>query len=415
MAEISAFRAVRYDLGAVGDLDRVTSPPYDVIMPEEREALERESPYNVIRLILARDEPGAAPSEKYIRARALLETWLAAGILRADEAPSITVYEQRFTLAGETGIQRGILAAVGLEAEGILPHERTMSGPVEDRLALLRATRANLEPIFGIYDGAAPGARDAIEKAAGEEPLATFAEPGGVEHRLWRMEDPALISAAAEALRPATTVIADGHHRHQTALTYRQERRATDGPGPWDALLMFLVDAESRPALLPIHRVVSGLTAPEALDRMRGALDVEPASTADLAGLAAEVAARRAAGRVFAMADGERAWFLRSSDAVAERRALLADHSDTWRDLDVAVLQGLVFERLLGGVATGFVHSAEEAAAALASGEASLVFLLAPAPYEAVRDIAGRGESMPPKSTYFFPKPRSGVVLRLLD
>lgn len=420
MVEIAPFRALRYDATAV-DLGLVTSPPYDVISPEEQAALLGLHPHNAVRLILEPDRASTTvASEKYTPVRDLLDRWRSEGVLVRDPTPSLTVYEQRCTIGGRAWVQRGILAAVTIEdpdAGRILPHERTMAAPVEDRLALLRAAQANLEPVFGVYEGSDGAARDAIAAAAVSVPLSRFRTPDGVEHLVWRIDDRGALDAIAKDLAQATVVIADGHHRYRTALAYRDERRASgDGAGPWDALLVFLADAsDAGPALLPIHRVLSGMNAEEALARAHRVFAAAKLKHRDVEALAGELASRRGEGRAFVVFDRRRAWWLRLVDPKAEREAMPADRHPAWRDLDVAVLHTLVFERLWGGVETGFVHSATEAARAVDSGAASLGVLLAPMAFSAVREIAEAREAMPPKSTYFYPKPRNGVAIRLLD
>lgn len=420
MVAVAPFRGIRYDPRAAGDLASVTSPPYDVISPEAQRALEQANPYNIVRLILGRDE--AADDEltnKYTRARSLLDSWLEAGILVRDPSDALYVYEQRFTIGGRERAQRGILVAVPLEDPGagrILPHERTMPKPVEDRLALLRATDANLEPVFGVATGAAPGLSAALRDASASAPAAEFTTPDdAVRHCLWVSAGAGAINAARETLRDATLIIADGHHRYRTALLHREERRAAGGDGPWDAILMYVCHAEEDgPAILPIHRLVLGVDADEVLARLAGPFRVEPAPREDPEQLAAELAERRAAARTYALLGADRAWFLTVVDSQAQDEALPPHRSPAWRDLDVAVLHALAFERLLGDVKTDFVHSAREAAEAVERGEASAAFLLAPVPFEAVRAVALAGEAMPPKSTYFVPKPRDGVVIRPL-
>jgi len=419
MADLAPFRGIRYDPTAVGDLAAVVSPPYDVISERDHDALEAASPYNIVRLILGRDEPGDHErSNRYTRARALVETWLAAGILRRDDAEGLYIYEQRFSFGGEQKVQRGVLGAVRLDEPGggVLPHERTYDEIVEDRLALLRATATNLDCILCVYDGQDASAHEAVEGATRAEPAARFSTPDGVEHRVWILSEPAGIAAVVRAVAKATVVIADGHHRHQTALRYAAERAESEGPGLWDAQLMFLVDASKwGPALLPIHRTIRGAGADAALAALEPVFRIEDAPAGDPEALADELAKRRIYGRTFAMLDGKRAWWLTVKDRVAEREAMPAERSAAWRDLDVAVLHVLVFEQLIGGVETGFAHSAGEAAERVGAGDADLAFLLAPMPFDAVRAVAEAGEAMPQKSTYFIPKPATGIVLRTMQ
>jgi uncharacterized protein (DUF1015 family) len=209
-------------------------------------------------------------------------------------------------------------------------------------------------------------------------------------------------------------VIADGHHRFRTALEYRAERRASDGPGPWDQMLLYLVDANwNGPALLPIHRVVP-LAPEEIIRKATPAFDVEPAATTAPDRLAAELERRRQEGRCFVLLGRQAAWWLRVADKAAEADALPADRSAVWRDLDVAVLEWFLLRKLLGTEAR-YVHHPSEAADEVAAGRAGSAILLAPPPFESVRAVAEAGEAMPPKSTFFIPKPRTGVVIRPLD
>jgi uncharacterized protein (DUF1015 family) len=421
MLDVAPFRGVRYASRVVGDLSLVTCPPYDVIAPEARSALERASPYNMVRLVLGRDEPNDnAGANKYTRARELLDRWLAEGTVERDGDASLYVYEQEYSLGAQRRIQRGVLAAVALEdaeSGSIVPHERTMPKPVEDRLSLLRATRANLEPVFAVVGGRGEEFAAQLKACARSEPASAFASSDDdVEHRLWVVSEPPTVDGIRRAVHDATAIIADGHHRYRTALLYRDERRSRDGEGPWDRILLYLVDATSDgPAILPIHRVVSGIPADQAIESLKGAFDIEPAPRDDLERVAAMLRPGRQGERRYAMIDREHAWLLRLADARAEREALPESRSQPWRDLDVATLHALVFERLLPDAKVSFVHSPSEAAEALDSGDASIAFLLAPVPFESVRAVALAGEAMPPKSTYFFPKPRDGVVIRQLD
>ena len=414
MATVSPFRGLRYDLSTVGDLGAVTSPPYDVISSDALEQYERASPYNVVRLILGRDS-GAV--DKYTRAAETLDRWIREGVLVRDDRETMTVYEQRFTVGGRERVQLGLLAAVALEENGrsVLPHEHTMAAPVEDRLNLIRATRAQLSPVFAVYASDDTSARDTIGRTVKREPIATWrSEDDGVAHRAWTIDDASDIDRITATLASATVVIADGHHRFRTALEYRAERRATDGPGPWDQMLLYLVDADwCGPALLPIHRIVD-LSAEEVIRKATPTFDVEPAGTTSPGRLESELETRRQDGRCYALLGREAAWWLRVVDKAAEAEALPADRSPVWRDLDVAVLEWLLLRKLLGTEAR-HVHTASEAADEVAAGRAGSALLLAPPPFEAVRAIAEAGEAMPPKSTFFVPKPRTGVVIRPLD
>ncbi|MFA5889425.1 MAG: DUF1015 domain-containing protein [Actinomycetota bacterium] len=418
MPEVTPFRGLRYDPLVAGDLSTVVSPPYDVISPTQREQFEALSPYNVVRLVLPQPVPGGPDQTRYERARAQLDEWVSSGVLRRDDRESLYVYEQRYVLDGVRRTQRGILAAVTLAEPadgGVLPHERTYAKIVEDRLSLLRAAETNLDCVFCVYDSDDAAAHAAIDAAASAEPAAQFTTPDGIEHLVWCLSDPQAVGAVTRAIEKASVVIADGHHRWRTAQTYRDERRAIDGPGPWDAKMTFLVDASRfGPSLLPIHRVVEGITSEDALARLSAVFDIEPAA-GDPKTLAAELAGRQTGGRTFCMLDASQSWWLTLRDHAAEAEAMPANRSQAWRDLDVSVLHALVFDRLLDGITPHFVHSPVEAVEEISQGRATLAFLLAPMPFDAVRAVAEAGDAMPQKSTYFIPKPATGVVLRPLD
>ena len=407
---LNPFRALRY-AGVDGpDLARLLSPPYDVVDDDERRELEDTDPYNVIRLILPRDEDGE-PGSAYRRARRTLAGWRREGVLRADDAPALYVYEMSDGAGART---RGLVGTVGLtppEAEVVLPHENTMAGPVSDRLALTEATAANLEPIYLVYPGG--GAASSVVVSAGATPrLVTSTTPDGVTHRLWAVTDPDAVAAVAADLLPRRATIADGHHRYATYLQHQADRHAAgDGPGPWDRGLALLVDAsEYGPQVHAIHRVVPGLPLAEAVARAAGAFSV-----ADVPPGSALSALSGADAPAFLLTDGDRWALLTSPSAVELAAALPAERSAAWRGLDVTVAHRLLIDRLWGlrdhEDVVGFRHDVPAAvAAARASGGTAL--LLNPTPVDAVVAVASAGERMPRKSTLFTPKPRTGLLMR---
>jgi uncharacterized protein (DUF1015 family) len=269
--------------------------------------------------------------------------------------------------------------------------------------------------VFVVYTSEDGGARDVVGETITGPPLGAWhSDDDDVSHRVWRIDDPAAIARVAGTIARATVVIADGHHRFRTALEYRAERRSSDGPGPWDEMLLFLVDSDwSGPALLPIHRLID-MPADNVRSALAGAFDIEPAHTSDAEALAAELEVRRRHGRTFGLLGADGAWWLTVADKAAEADAMPADRTEVWRDLDVAVLEWFVMRRLLGGAEARYVHTATEAAEAIARGEAASALLLAPMAFDSVRAVAEARESMPPKSTFFVPKARSGVVIRPL-
>ncbi len=400
------FRALRYDPTRVPDLASVLSPPYDVIDDEQRAALERRDPYNVVRLIL--------PSDGYEAAAGRLAQWRADGVLRADETPALYVYEE----AGAGHVQRGLVGALGLarpEAAIVLPHENTMAGPVADRLALTEATAAQLEQIMLVYDGG--GAAAAVVAEAGDgEPLLAAETPDGVSHRVWAVTGDERLAAVAADLQPRRAVIADGHHRYATYLRYQADRHAAGaGRGPWDFGLTYLVDAGTfGPQVHAIHRVLPTLAAPEAARRAAGGFTVDEV---DGVPAALDRLAAAAGGPAFVVTDGERCWVLHSPDPAALDTALPADRSAAWRRLDVAVAHEFLVRRLLGlpddEETVGYRHDVEAAVAA-ARRTGGTALLLNPTPVDAVTAVAAAGDRMPRKSTLFTPKPATGLLMRAL-
>ena len=416
---LAPFRAVRYTVPDA-QLSLVTSPPYDVIDDAGVAALEGLSPTNVVRLILPRSGPGGG--DRYATAGALLTAWREEGVLRADDAPALYVYEQADPTGGH--VQRGLVGALGLtpaEDGIVLPHENTMKGPVADRLALYTAVRADLEPIFLVYDGGGAASR-VVAGVDGTAPLVDAVLGDGLRHRLWAVTDPAVLQEVADDLRSRTAVIADGHHRYATYLQRQAEHHAAgDGPGPWDAGLTLLVDATAfGPEVHPIHRVVPGLEA-----AVLAAREATGAHVADLDGTELEPAltALAAAGErgpafLLASCDGAPLRLVTDPDGEQLARALPAERSAAWRRLDVSVLHHYLVSALWGLEDTvetvAYEHDVAAALAAAARTGGTAV-LLNPTPVTAVTEVAGGGERMPRKSTLFTPKPRTGLLVRTYD
>ncbi len=402
---LSAFRALRF---GDRDLGPLLSPPYDVVGEDERRELEAADPHNVVRLILPR-EAGGEPRSAYRAAAALLQQWRSEGVLVADDAPALYVYEM--TEGGSS--TRGLVGAVGLtppEAGVVLPHENTMAGPVADRLALTEATQANLEPIYLVYSGGG-AASQAVASVDAQPPLVTVTVEG-ITHRLWALTDADTLRAIAGDLLPRRAVIADGHHRYATYLRHQADRHAAgDGAGPWDRGLALLVDASTYgPQVHAIHRYVPGLALDDAVTRAAAGFATRdvPADGA-LDELAAE------GGTAFLLTDGAR-WVLLTDPAKDQVDAALpAERSAAWRGLDVTIAHRLLIDRLWGLQDTedvvGFEHDVPAAVAA-AQRTGGTALLLNPTPVEAVAAVAEAGERMPRKSTLFTPKPRTGLLLR---
>jgi uncharacterized protein (DUF1015 family) len=431
MVAAAPFRGLRFDPAVVGDHAQVTAPPYDVISPAARDAYEAMSPYNVVRLVLARPDPaggrpdGPAAPTGYRHVADLLATWRAEGVLRRDRAPCLYVYEETYRLGGARRVQRGVLASVALDDTGtwVVPHERTMAAPVADRLRLLEATGVNLSPVFGVYAGAG-GPAAVLDDVTATEPALDCVDEIGFRHRLWPVADPDRIQAWCQRMATQRVLIADGHHRYRTSLAYRDAMRAAragappdDGAGrvgPWDELLMFLVDADLHgPAVLAIHRLLADLDGATVLAGLGDDFDARPAaSAADAAERLGRLPEQAVA---FGLYAGGRSWLLVARDPAG----LAAEAGRDRRMLDVEVLHGPVLSKRLGvSDFEGRVAYESDLAAAVArvdEGAAASLVILRPARFGAVAEIAAGGETLPQKTTYFYPKPRDGLVMRPLE
>jgi uncharacterized protein (DUF1015 family) len=412
MADVQPFHALHYDLTRVGGLQSVAAPPYDVIDAEQRAELVRRSPYNVVEVDLPQD--GGDP---YAHAAEVLRGWSADGIVVRDDAAALWALAQEYTGPdGRTRTRHGVFARVRVEDYGpgrIRPHERTHPGPKEDRLRLTRATRANLSPIFSLYDDPSGGAWGALAPHLEGEPWGEVTDEDGTRHRLWRVTDPAALGAVREALTGVELLIADGHHRYETARVYAQEPGAPAGA---DHVLMCLVSLQDRGlTVFPTHRLVTGLD-----DAGRAALREAIERDWDVAPTDELEPASGDAVRI-GYYDGEARMLTLKDPAIAA--AALPDKPQAYRRLDTAVLEALLLKGALGMSEDDISHlngldyarTAEQARERVDAGAADAAFFMAPTPVSQVRDVAAAGENMPPKSTYFFPKVLTGMVFNPLE
>jgi uncharacterized protein (DUF1015 family) len=417
VAEVLPLQALHYDLDKVGALADVVAPPYDVIDAEQRDELVGRDEHNVVELDLPQDPGGGDP---YEHSAELLAKWTDEGVLTRDDEPQIWALEQDYTAPdGSKLTRRGFLARVKLApyGEGIRPHERTQPGPKEDRLKLTRATRHNLSPIFALHPG---NAWQHLEPALGGDPWGEVTDSDGTTHRVWRVGDPAVHEAVAAELEPGELLIADGHHRYETSLAYQQEV----GPGgDADYVLMALVSLED-PGLtvFPTHRLISGLAddseKQEALGTgLKEIFDVEQVPTNDLDPSGAEGVG------VFGYMDShfQRSFRLSLRDTARVDEAM-ADQSGAYKTLDAAILEELVLKGILGMTTDdiaakrgiGYTPHIGEVLKKLTAGDYQAGFVLRATPVDQVRAVAAAGETMPPKSTYFFPKLLTGIAFNPL-
>jgi len=406
LPELFPFRGVRYT--GTSDLSAVTAPPYDVIDDDERAALERSDPHNAVRLILPRHEHA---DDGYQRAAQALHDWTAHGVLARDPEPRLYAYRMTFeTTEGEPRHTVGIIGALGIPdgsgADDVLPHERTLPKARSDRLALLRATRANLDPIWGISLAAG------LTSAIGDMHVVSHAVDAGGTHHEIAVLDPERVPEIQRVVGSAPVVIADGHHRFETARTYRAEH--ADSPGAGQIMTLVVELTEDELCVRPIHRLVHGVT--DLRERLAGHVEVEacgagpdsPHGPDRLDALAARMANEGALGFV----DREGVALLHLP--AASTAARLADVPEVLREID-AVRFDVGVRPGLGDVELTYRDDAATCAALVDKGAAVAAVLLQPVSVAQIRAAAVAGVRMPEKTTFFFPKPRTGMVFRELD
>ncbi|MBP8128490.1 MAG: DUF1015 domain-containing protein [Candidatus Hydrogenedentes bacterium] len=419
MPEIRPFCGLRFNATRTGALDRVVTPPYDVISPEERRELAR-SPYSMVHLILPQGGEGRTP---YEAAAARLAAWIETGVLERDGAPLYYLLEQSFRdPAGRERARRGFFAVTRLPEAGdrcILGHERTFPKPVEDRLALTRATCANLGPVFALYSDPEGVLAKFLDQMSTRPPDMTARTFEGTLNRVWRVApDPAV----AAFLKDKTLYIADGHHRFETARLYRDEMRAAGhtaagGDTPCEFVLMGCVALEDAGlSVFPTHRVIARRDGFDAKVLLRALEPWFDSESVDVAALPERLASDPAACAIGMVSRDRAVALLRLRDI--DRTALLGhDRGPAWRDLDVAVLHRGILERSLGlppETEYGYEKEAAAAIRAVQEGRAEVAFLLRATRHDQIRACAEAGEAMPQKSTYFFPKLPSGAVIHRL-
>ena len=404
MPDFLPFRGLRYQ---GRDLSRVTAPPYDVIDDDERDALERSDPRNAVRLILPRDD---APTDRYACAAAALERWRADGTLFVDAEPAFYEYRMFFEADnGEATITVGVIGALGLPAEpgagDILPHERTMPKARSDRLAILQSTRANLDPIWGVSLG--EGLTEFLHGIDASAPEAVAIDGDGTRHELSLIVRPEHVREIRSLIEGAPIVIADGHHRFETACKYRDEQ--PDDPAARAIMALVVPLAEERLAVHPIHRLISGITDLRA--RLEPSVH-RRAGRPQRAGRGSGARVALAAKDVLGFVDAAGIAVLRPREEVVE--PVLAELPEALRRVDSAMFD-VCIRPLLGEAMVSFRADTTAVAALVDKGAADAAVLLRPCSVDSIRAAAFAGERMPEKTTFFAPKPRTGMVFRSLD
>jgi len=441
MAKIAPFRGILYNEAKAGTIDKLVCPPYDIISPAEQQELYRKSPYNVIRLELGLASPGDTDDDnRYTRAAAILGDWVRNGIVQQSKEPALYVYEMEYRAGKSAKKLRGIICLVRIEEydSGIIkPHETTLSGPKTDRLNLLRACRASFSQIFSLFSDPQAKVAGILAKVSGK-PLMEVKHGDGVIHRVWTLSDKDDIEDVVRAVVDQPVFIADGHHRYDTALNYRNERRKTagsfTGEEGYNYTAMFLARLED-PGLtiLPAHRVLFNLANfdPQRFeDDLNRYFDIEridfdkKSEHKDLRTILDTMAHRADHAHVFGMrVRGEHSYYLLTLRNEEDMDDLLPANSPAYRKLDVSILHHLIIDKLLGvkmdthklGLNIEYIKDADEADKRVRDGSAEIVFFKNPTKVHEVKEVAGAGERMPQKATYFHPKLLTGLVMNKIE
>ena len=424
MAELKPFRALRFSTKA-GDISELTCPPYDIISEDERRAFLRKNEHNIIRLELPRGE------RPYEEAGETLRRWLAEGVLLRDTDAGLYIYEEEFEANGQKKKVKGVVGLVKIEefSKGvILPHEETLSKAKTDRFNLMKATHCNFSQIYSLYMDEEHTTLSKLDALSKDEPRYEFSD-GAVTHRLWLVNDPVAIRAVCSDFDDRKLYIADGHHRYETAINFRnwcrEEEISKEGESP-DYVMMMLVDMQHDGLVVfPTHRLVRGLShfdEKALLEGCRAYFDVTPMEhraeiEPRLSGLSRE------GKKAFAYYGGGEGWQLLVLRDLSVMKTLLPEKSEASQGLDVTVLHSLVLERILGIDAENmaqqinltYTRSMEEALGSVKNGSCQCAFLLNPTRVGEIRDVAAAGEKMPQKSPYFYPKLVTGLVMNQMD
>ncbi len=431
MPEVKPFKALRFNKEKVGDISNVISPPYDVISQDMREVLTEKSPYNTVNLIL----PDGEGEEKYQNARNTLMSWILRDVLIVEDKPSIYIWYQTFSYLGRQLTRKGFISVLKLEelGKGVIPHEKTLKGPKEDRLKLLKSTETNFGHIFMLYEDNEKriiSKMDEVISQQDTEPLCEVTDYEGTSHKLWKTSDPELLTVISSVLSETPVYIADGHHRYETSLAYskEQQEKTNDPSAPFNYVMTTMFNFEDEGlVVLPTHRLVKAenLDASAFLNALlknykAGAIpfneDIKKASVSKFIKLMrqAKTEGRHAIG-VFIRSAPSKIYFLQLKTDPSN--AVEGDLPDVWKKLDVVILQKLVLEKVLGlsenqiqEGAVQYVRGEMNAIEEILKGKADIAFLVNPIDVKEMKMVADTGASMPQKSTDFYPKLPSGFT-----
>ncbi len=417
MAKIEPFSGLHYNTQIVEDMSKVICPPYDVITPKEQEEFYQRHPYNIIRLILGKELPGDTEQEnKYTRAAGYMEDWIRRNVLVQDEAPGIYFYEQSFDVDKVKMKRWGFIALMRLDEEGqkksVYPHEHTHTAPKEDRLKLIKSVEANLSPIFTIFSDPAGNIKNIFDEARKTAPFFDMPDNRGIENRLWRVSDKDSIDKVKKYLSDKELFIADGHHRHEVARSFREYKRKTDPAHFKDSynyvMTFFTVLEDDGLCILPTHRLVKD--AKFSCDDLASCfsvtrLDSRQEMVSSMKKLEGEVG-------IFGLYK-DKNFYLLKLDEKRECNRLIQEGPKEYKNLDVVILQKVIFDHFLK-IQLGQINyevDLELAVGAVDRNEFDALFILNATKLEQIRSIALGGEVMPQKSTYFYPKLSSGLMI----
>ncbi|GAX61808.1 hypothetical protein SCALIN_C28_0010 [Candidatus Scalindua japonica] len=442
MATVLPFKGLRYNPDKIEDISKVITPPYDVISENERDDYYKLHPNNIIRLILSKELPGDDQSNnKYTRSGESFDTWRKEEVLKEEAEPAIYIYAQEFTLSGKKYIRRGFISLVKLEdfeTGEIYPHEHTLSKPKEDRMNLMKATNANLSQVFTFFEDEGSKISNFLHKVSEGDPGSgvthdiDFTDIYGVRNSLWPIKDKAIINELILQMKDRALFIADGHHRYETALFYRDfvngsdKEQSSNGDSPSDYIMMMCVSMED-PGLqiLPTHRLARNILDLDP-EKIKNALN----EIFDISDLGSDCKAETLTQKLSEDAHKHKiAMYIGESEnklyilTLRDKKLLdpiLTDEYSEWKTIDTGILHGVIFDRVLGIQARNisksesvkYVQGIEDSVRKVNEGEFQIAFFLNPTKIGQIRDIATKRHKMPPKATYFYPKLMTGMVIR---